>query len=303
MCANRAGSQIDMPLPSFLSDIFADPFYWKIVFGGSAVALTSLLLFSIPYTVIAVLDPPSLRKYKIQTAEQSARDQSTAGQKVIPALANMIVNYALSIVVTTLAWPVLKKIGPTDDPAAAPTALVLIGSIVFCMVVEDAYFYVLHRTLHHPWLYGRLHKWHHQHRTPIALTGAYMHPLEQQLILGGLMLPIIVLRAHSITFFVWLFVRNWDTAEAHSGYDFPWNPTRLIPGYDPSFHDYHHSYFNGNYASLFSFWDRIAGTIAPGYEQYLSQHRFKNDKSTASSAASTTATTTTTTTSAADKSD
>lgn len=46
-----------------------------------------------------------------------------------------------------------------------------------------------------------------------------------------------------------------------SGYDIPLNPLNLIPFYAGSrHHDFHHMNFVGNYASTFTWWDRIFGT-------------------------------------------
>lgn len=46
-----------------------------------------------------------------------------------------------------------------------------------------------------------------------------------------------------------------------SGYDVPLNPLHLVPFYAGArFHDFHHMNFIGNYASTFTWWDRIFGT-------------------------------------------
>jgi hypothetical protein len=53
------------------------------------------------------------------------------------------------------------------------------------------------------------------------------------------------------------------------------NPTRLLPFYPgPGMHAFHHSHFNGNYASVFTVWDRIFGTVIPQSVEYHSAHRF-----------------------------
>jgi len=59
----------------------------------------------------------------------------------------------------------------------------------------------------------------------------------------------------------WLFIRLTETYDAHSGYDFPWQPWKLLPfqgGADR--HDFHHSHNVGNYGAFFTFWDWIGGT-------------------------------------------
>lgn len=46
-----------------------------------------------------------------------------------------------------------------------------------------------------------------------------------------------------------------------SGYDIPLNPLHLVPFYAGArFHDFHHMNFIGNYASTFTWWDKLFGT-------------------------------------------
>lgn len=46
------------------------------------------------------------------------------------------------------------------------------------MVIEDTCFYWIHRTLHHPKLYGLVHKKHHEFYTTVAYASIYAHPFE-----------------------------------------------------------------------------------------------------------------------------
>ncbi|KAF7470134.1 Hypothetical predicted protein [Marmota monax] len=53
------------------------------------------------------------------------------------------------------------------------------------------------------------------------------------------------------------------------GYDIPLNPLNLIPFYAGSrHHDFHHMNFVGNYASTFTWWDRIFGTDSQFHAYY-----------------------------------
>lgn len=46
-----------------------------------------------------------------------------------------------------------------------------------------------------------------------------------------------------------------------SGYEIPLNPLHLIPFYAGArFHDFHHMNFVGNYASTFTWWDKLLKT-------------------------------------------
>ena len=60
---------------------------------------------------------------------------------------------------------------------------------------------------------------------------------------------------------LWVNFRVFDAHEGHSGYEFTWSPLRLLPFSSSSeFHNFHHSNYEGNYASFFNFWDTLFNT-------------------------------------------
>ncbi len=64
---------------------------------------------------------------------------------------------------------------------------------------------------------------------PLGIAAEYAHPIESLFLgIGTLVGPVLFTR-HLFSLWVWLFVRLYQTVEAHSGYDFPWSPTKLIP--------------------------------------------------------------------------
>ena len=68
-------------------------------------------------------------------------------------------------------------------------------------------------------------------------------------------------RIHMTTIFIWQMWRILEAVDGHCGYDFPWNPFRVIPIQNSSsYHDYHHHHNIGNFGSLFGIWDTILGT-------------------------------------------
>lgn len=68
-------------------------------------------------------------------------------------------------------------------------------------------------------------------------------------------------RIHLVTTLVWTVYRVSESHDAHSGYDWPWSPFRLVPFSAPaSYHNFHHSHNVGNYATFFSLWDTVFGT-------------------------------------------
>mmetsp|Transcript_62104 Transcript_62104/g.196387 ORF Transcript_62104/g.196387 Transcript_62104/m.196387 type:complete len:94 (+) Transcript_62104:1022-1303(+) len=67
-----------------------------------------------------------------------------------------------------------------------------------------------------------------------------------------------------ITCWCWFTIRQLEAVDTHSGYDFWFSPTKLIPFYGGAeHHDYHHwvgGLSSGNFASIFTWCDYIYGT-------------------------------------------
>ncbi|KAG8520782.1 Methylsterol monooxygenase 1 [Galemys pyrenaicus] len=98
-------------------------------------------------------------------------------------------------------------------------------------------------------------------KAPFGLEAEYAHPLETLILGTGFFIGIMLLCDHVILLWAWVTVRLMETIDVHSGYYIPINPLNLIPFYAGSrHHDFHHMNFVGNYASTFTWWDRLLGT-------------------------------------------
>ena len=156
---------------------------------------------------------------------------------------------------------------PSLFEQAYPPWYIVVGQLLFFIVVEDALFYWVHRMLHEvPGLYARVHKKHHDFRSPITIAAEYAHPVETLL---GNFVPFltgpILWPTHPTVFAAWMAIRIFKTAEAHSGYaSLPWQLFSWCPRWLTSSrrHDFHHSENSGCYASFFTFWDWACGTDA-----------------------------------------
>ncbi|KAL6868272.1 hypothetical protein ACP4OV_015117 [Aristida adscensionis] len=162
-----------------------------------------------------------------------------------------------------LSYPVLKMVGIwTGLPL--PSVGEVAAQLVVYFLVEDYLGYWLHRLLHTEWGYRNIHHVHHEFVAPISFAAPYAHWAEI-LILG---LPAFagpaMVPCHITTFWLWFVIRHLEAIDTHSGFDFPFNPTKYIPFYGGAeFHDYHH-YVGGrsksNFASVFTFCDYLYGT-------------------------------------------
>ncbi|KAG0459126.1 hypothetical protein HPP92_022254 [Vanilla planifolia] len=162
-----------------------------------------------------------------------------------------------------VSYPTIKLVGiRTGLPL--PSSWEIVAQLVVYFLVEDYGNYWIHRAMHSKWGYERIHHVHHEFTAPIGFAAPYAHWAEV-LILGipSFVGPALV-PCHMITFWLWIALRQIEAIETHSGYDFPFIPTKFIPFYGGAeYHDYHH-YVGGqsqsNFASVFTYCDYIYGT-------------------------------------------
>ncbi|MCK6544998.1 sterol desaturase family protein [Myxococcota bacterium] len=246
-------------MPPWLVEIYRDPRFVPVVLGGTVVSMAAFAAFAAPLTWLAWRDPERLRRYRIQRA-RPPKEQKLVG----PSIVRWLVNNLVMTIVAVLAWPLLSR--ASFEIGARPSVAVAAVQVVAFVYLDDVLFYFAHRALHTRWLFRHVHALHHQIRTPWAITGHYSHPVEY-VITGSLVLvgPALV-GAHVYTLWVWIALRQWEAAEGHSGYDFPWSPTKLFPGSDGArHHDAHHEAVTGNYAGFFAHVDKLLGTLSKGY--------------------------------------
>ena len=182
-------------------------------------------------------------------------------------------------VATLAAWPLLRLSNVHAGPLPAWWVIVL--QLAFFVVLDDFLFYWMHRGLHESrWLFKKVHSTHHRIMTPWAITGNYMHPLEYVLTGTVMLIGPLLVGAHVVTLYIWIVMRQWEAAEGHAGYDFPWSPSHLIPFSDgATHHDFHHAKVKGNYAGYFPWTDAAFGTLCAGYPEHLATRNAQRGQS------------------------
>jgi len=125
-----------------------------------------------------------------------------------------------------------------------PTPWTLLWQNYFCLVVEDVVSTIFHRLLHTSYLYKHVHKQHHTYTQAVGICAEYEHPLEY--FLDGY-LPLTISsallgnRMHIVTYLIIACHRVIAATIEHSGYEFPFEPSELLPFKTSSrYHDYHH---------------------------------------------------------------
>ncbi|MBB3358246.1 sterol desaturase/sphingolipid hydroxylase (fatty acid hydroxylase superfamily) [Novosphingobium capsulatum] len=139
--------------------------------------------------------------------------------------------------------------------------------LFFVFVIHDAYFYWMHRIMHHPKLYDRVHKVHHESTDPTPYSAFHFHPLEALGEAGAAvaMLPLFLLLPWHVSIpVVWGLGQLALNVIGHLGYEvYPswWLKVPVLKWKNTAMHHYmHHQMVRGNYGLYFRWWDKICGT-------------------------------------------
>ena len=178
-----------------------------------------------------------------------------------------------------VAYSLLTRVfGPAHHSGPAGT-LTLCAFTVSMIVAYDFSYYVYHYVCHRVAMLWELHKVHHSAQVKVGVTKDRVHPLDELLNRwwNGL-IP-------GLTYGVWLFfavdpveltvfgvsaytLRNLLMMDVvrHTHLEMSYGPWLNAIFLCPYYHQLHHSidprHYNRNYGLLFSFWDRLFGTLA-----------------------------------------
>ena len=140
--------------------------------------------------------------------------------------------------------------------------IITVFEVMFILIIDDMFFYFLHRIMHeNKLIYRTIHKIHHRANTPIPIDYIYVHPLEWSSGMIGPFIGMLVIGGISIySFWIYLIIRNFHEIHIHSGIKSS-ILHKLMPFYgNNEHHDVHHAKRDGNYSSTFILWDYIFKT-------------------------------------------
>lgn len=142
-------------------------------------------------------------------------------------------------------------------------------SVFLILTIQDTYFYWMHKAIHSPKLFKRIHRIHHQSTNPSPWAAYSFHFVEA--ILEAIIIPItiFIIPAHPLAILAVTFISFWFSVYGHLGFEImpKWfRNSFLFEIMSTSvYHNLHHEKFKGNYGLYFRFWDRIMNTENPNY--------------------------------------
>jgi sterol desaturase/sphingolipid hydroxylase (fatty acid hydroxylase superfamily) len=142
-----------------------------------------------------------------------------------------------------------------------------IACIYSLFIWSTANFYVVHRVLHFPPIYKRVHELHHRNVDIGPWSGISMHPLEHLFYFSPFVLWWFV-PVHPVIIILTGFYQALSPSLSHSGFDYlSLGKLRLQTG--DWYHQLHHQYFNLNYGNTPTPFDRIFGSWHDGSKESL----------------------------------
>lgn len=142
------------------------------------------------------------------------------------------------------------------------------------ILFTDCGIYFIHRWLHIPAIYKRLHKPHHKWIVCTPFASHAFHPVDG----WAQSLPYhifpMIFPLHKVSYlFLFTFVNFW-TVMIHDGQYLSNDP--FING--TACHTIHHLYFNYNYGQFTTLWDRLGGSYRKPDDSFFVKESVTNEK-------------------------
>jgi sterol desaturase/sphingolipid hydroxylase (fatty acid hydroxylase superfamily) len=140
---------------------------------------------------------------------------------------------------------------------------------ILSIVILDAFDYFWHRANHRVPFLWRFHKAHHHDNDMDVLTALRFHPGE--LLISSFVKAgwIVIWGPSAIAWFLFEVLVSLCAQMHHSNIDLPDHLERILARVivTPRFHASHHlvdrTYGDRNFSTIFSFWDRLFGSLSP----------------------------------------
>lgn len=137
-------------------------------------------------------------------------------------------------------------------------------SLIAIMLLHETYYYWVHRWMHHPKIFKRVHKVHHDSLVPTPWTAFSFHPWES--LLEAIILPLLLIFIPVNIYVLGLYLLIMTLSSVINHLDIEIYPLwfqksrtgKLFIG--ATHHHLHHSEFGTNFGLYFTFWDKWMGT-------------------------------------------
>ncbi len=161
-------------------------------------------------------------------------------------------------------WALANGLVPTISLGEHPVVFVI--WLLVLPVLTSSHFYFVHRVLHWPPLYRRVHSVHHRNIHIGPWAGMSMHPVEHVIYLSSVLVHFVV-PSHPVILLVHLYSRSLGPAFSHSGFEKALIKDKMFFEAADFHHQLHHRFFECNYGTVDAPWDRWFGSFHDGSDE------------------------------------
>ncbi len=158
-------------------------------------------------------------------------------------------------------WLMANGYAPTITLASNPLWFVL--ALILLPIWSAFHFYWVHRLLHVPFLYRKVHSLHHRNVNIGPWSGLSMHPVEHLIFFSAALIHFVI-PAHPLHILFHLQHQALTAASSHTGYENLLIRDRRRLALGTFHHQMHHRYFEVNYGNLEMPWDKWFGSFHDG---------------------------------------
>jgi len=143
-------------------------------------------------------------------------------------------------------------------------------SLCLSMMIDESYYYWVHRWLHRPAVFRKIHKVHHQSNTTSPWTAFAFHPIEGIMLSVVLPVTLMIVPMHPVVILIQLAIMTFTSVINHLDIEiYPHHFNRHVLGrwlIGATHHSLHHKQFRYNFGLYFTFWDKWQKTESPLFD-------------------------------------
>lgn len=233
--------------------------FWHNPWLVAVFMITLLAIIFIRYITVAYL-----YNYILKVVNKNTHN--IYGQKRKQILKEIKWSFFSSIVFSVYAafsfWAYQQGLTKVYDEFLTYPLWYYVLSTFVLLLLYETYYYWLHRWMHLPAVYKKVHKVHHQSVHSTVFTSFSFHPLEA--ILQSIFFPIIIfcIPFHYSVLLIVLMLMTISAVINHSGTEV-YNHKFLLKYFiGSSHHHLHHTQFKSNFGLYFTCWDKWMKTEA-----------------------------------------
>lgn len=153
-------------------------------------------------------------------------------------------------------------------------------SLIASMLIDETFYYWIHRWMHRPQVFRYIHRIHHQSNITSPWTAFSFHPVEGILLSVSLPVILMILPMHPAVILVQLTIMTLSSVINHLDIEiYPENFNKNKIGkwvIGATHHGLHHKQFKYNFGLYFTFWDKWKKTESPLFESTFDNATKKN---------------------------